>query len=356
MEIKLKYLRSDVDARGNVRNYARTKGRSIRLREPPGTPKFLEEYQAALEVLKGKQKTPGKTDQIGTLGWLAEQWHRSPQFTNTDKRQQRMRILVMRHTLEEPTKPGSPHKFADCPIASFTADHVRLLRNRKKDTPSAANRRVAELRKMFEWGVEDCAERVKRNVVKDVAGLKYDKEGFTAWSEEEIDQFEAFWPIGSIPRLALSIGLYLGVRRSDAVLLGPLLVKDGDVTFVPQKTRRKKKVLTLPILPILQNVIDKTSATGTNTWLVTQYGKPFTAPGFGNWFRDKCNAAGLPERTFHGLRSAGAERVAENGGTEKEMMDIYGWTKADLASYYARKANQKKIAANAMHKLIKKGS
>ena len=38
------------------------------------------------------------------------------------------------------------------------------------------------------------------------------------------------------------------------------------------------------------------------------------------------------------------------------MMDIFGWTKADLAAYYARKANQKKIAGDAMHKLIPTGS
>jgi hypothetical protein len=38
------------------------------------------------------------------------------------------------------------------------------------------------------------------------------------------------------------------------------------------------------------------------------------------------------------------------------MLDIFGWTKAELAAYYARKANQKKIAGAAMHKLVKKGS
>jgi hypothetical protein len=46
----------------------------------------------------------------------------------------------------------------------------------------------------------------------------------------------------------------------------------------------------------------------------------------------------------------------ENGATEKQMMDIFGWTKSDLAAYYARGANQPKIAGGAMHTLVKKAS
>jgi hypothetical protein len=61
-------------------------------------------------------------------------------------------------------------------------------------------------------------------------------------------------------------------------------------------------------------------------------------------------------RTAHGARKVAAETAAENGGTEKQMLDTFGWTKADLATYYARKANQKKIAGGAMHTLVKKGS
>jgi integrase len=149
--------------------------------------------------------------------------------------------------------------------------------------------------------------------------------------------------------------MFTGVRRSDAVLLGPPMVEDGAITFTPQKTRRQKKVLTLPILNVLQQVLEKTPH-GLKTWLVTSHGKSFTANGFGNWFRDRCDEAGLPECTAHGIRKIAAETGAENGATEKQMMDIFGWTKTDLAGYYARRANQKKIAGDAMHLLVKKGS
>jgi integrase len=293
---------------------------------------------------------------VGTLGWLAEQYYKSPQFAVIDKRQQRVRPAGDARPAGRAAQEGSKHRIYDCPIWEFTSDHVRLLRNRRKDAPSVANKRVGELRKMFAWGVEECSTWVKRNVATDVAPLKYEKEGFRAWTHEDVVKFEAYWPVGSAPRLALAIMLYTGVRRSDVVLLGPPMVKDGSITFMPQKTRRSKKVLTLPILSVLQDVIDKTPTIGMKTFLVTHQGNPFTAPGFGNWFREKCDMVGLKECSAHGVRKIAAETVAENGGIEKQMMDIFGWNKSDLAAYYARKANQKKIASDAMHKMIPTGS
>jgi integrase len=316
----------------------------------------MAEYQAAFERLND---APGAStadlSHVGTLGWLAHQYQQAHEFTSTDSRQQRMRVLVMRSILNETTKPGSKFQFFDCPISEFTADHVRLLRDRKKETPAAANRRVAEMRKMFAWAVEERRQWVKRNVAAEVKGLKREVIGFIAWTEDDVAKFEARWPIGSMPRLALAIIMFLGVRRSDAVRLGPPMVEDGSITFMPQKTRRQKKTLTLPILDVLQQVLDRT-AHGLKTWLIHKRGESFTAAGFGNWFRERCDEAGLPECTAHGIRKIAAETAAENGATEKQMMEIFGWTKADLAAYYARKANQKKIAGAAMHKLVKKGS
>jgi integrase len=188
-----------------------------------------------------------------------------------------MRANVMRSILDEPTKQGSKFKFVDCPISEFTADHVRLFRNRKQDTPAAANRRVAELRKMLAWAVEERGQWVKRNVAAEVKSLKREVKGFIAWTPEEIAKFEAHWPVGSMPRLAVAIMLFTGVRRSDAVLLGPPMVKDASITFAPQKTRRQKKFLTLPILDVLQQVLDKTPH-GLKTWLVHSKGSRSQQP------------------------------------------------------------------------------
>ena len=85
---------------------------------------------------------------------------------------------------------------------------------------------------------------------------------------------------------------------------------------------------------------------------MTAFGKPFTAKGFGNWFRKRCNEAGLRHCAFHGLRKAGATIAAENGATEHQLMAIYGWESPKQAALYTRKANRKRLAGDAMHLLI----
>ena len=62
------------------------------------------------------------------------------------------------------------------------------------------------------------------------------------------------------------------------------------------------------------------------TFLVTAQGKSFSAAGFGNWFREICNEAGLPKRcTSHGLRKAAATRLADRGATTTQLMAWFGW-------------------------------
>ena len=60
----------------------------------------------------------------------------------------------------------------------------------------------------------------------------------------------------------------------------------------------------------LAQVIDATPS-GHLTFLVTEFGKPFTEAGFGNWFREQCDMANLRHCSFHGLRKAASVRLAE---------------------------------------------
>jgi len=84
-------------------------------------------------------------------------------------------------------------------------------------------------------------------------------------------------------------------------------------------------------------------------YIATAYGKPFTANGFGNWFRDRCDEAGLELCAAHGLRKAGATIAADNGATEFELMSIYRRESPSEAARYTRKANRKRIAARSIH-------
>lgn len=80
-----------------------------------------------------------------------------------------------------------------------------------------------------------------------------------------------------------------------------------------------------PILPVLYAMIDATKPTGLLTYLVTEFGKPFTGNGFGDEMRDWCDAAGLPPCSAHGLRKAGALFASDNGAADQQLISLYGW-------------------------------
>jgi len=89
------------------------------------------------------------------------------------------------------------------------------------------------------------------------------------------------------------------------------------------------------------------------SYLVTEWGRPYASPkAFANRFKSWCRQAGLPHCTAHGLRKAGATRAANNHATEYQLMAMYGWDSPKQAALYTRKANRKRLAAEAMHKLI----
>ena len=62
-------------------------------------------------------------------------------------------------------------------------------------------------------------------------------------------------------------------------------------------------------------------------------------------------AAGLTNRSAHGLRKAAANVAAKNGATEAELDAIFGWTDRRMASHYTKAANRKKLAHRGVAKL-----
>ena len=199
----------------------------------------------------------------------------------------------------------------------------------------------------------DRGEPSQHNPAREVPNLRpTNPEGFHTWTLEEVWQFEARHPIGTKARLALALLLYTGVRRSDAVRLGRQMERAGRLCFKEKKGQAQRvKDREIPILTELRSVIDATPS-GHLNYITTAFGKPYTPAGFGNWFRRRCDEAGLHHCSAHGLRKAGATIAAENGATEHQLMAIYGWESPKQAAIYTRKANRKRLAAGAMHLLV----
>ena len=327
------------DRHGRERIYFRRAAQKrVPLRGPLGTEQFEQDYRAALATAE-----PASTVSTGrTYKWLCLQYYRSADFKQLGPGTQRTRQLIIEHTWAEPLAPGSTVLIGDCPLDRFTAKIVRVLRDRKMKLPHAASGRVKILRRIFKWAME--TELVEANPARDVQYLKTRDGGYHTWTDVEIAQFEAHWPVGTKPRLALALLRYLGVRRSDVVRIGKQHVRDG---WLKLTTKKCPTLLELPIpAPLLR--IMEASPTGDLNFLATEYGKAFTEAGFGGWFRAQCDAA-LPQCSAHGLRKAAATELAEAGASAHQLMSWFGWKSLKEAERYTRAANQKKLAGSIVH-------
>jgi hypothetical protein len=92
------------------------------------------------------------------------------------------------------------------------------------------------------------------------------------------------------------------------------MVQDGALHF---RAGKGGKAMTLPIHPRLQTVLEGVPGP---TFLINGLERPFTAAGFGNWFRDRCNEAGLEGYSAQGLLTIGANA----GLTDRQLMAITG--------------------------------
>jgi integrase len=92
------------------------------------------------------------------------------------------------------------------------------------------------------------------------------------------------------------------------------------------------------------------------TFLLTEFGAPFSAAGFGNWFRDRWNEAGLPHCSAHGLRKACATRLANAGCTTEQIKAITGHKTLSEVARYTKVADQERNAKQALANLLRSES
>jgi integrase len=231
-------------------------------------------------------------------------------------------------------------------VADLRYSHADAILATMAHTPAAANNLRKVLIRLMDFAVK--TEMATRNPVRATRTFKTNPEGWHTWTEAEIEQFEQRHILGTKARLALALLLYTGQRRSDVVRLGRQHIRDGKITLTQQKTHSK---LTLPVHSELAAAIEAMPRHEHLTFLVTSFGKPFTAAGFGNWFRDRCDEAGLPQCSAHGLRKAISRRMAEMGLSHSQGKAVTGHVTDKEFTRYSRAADQERLAEQAMANL-----
>jgi len=129
----------------------------------------------------------------------------------------------------------------------------------------------------------------------------------------------------------------------------PSNMRNGRLIFAYSKNKTE---MNIPVAAPLAETIAATPMIGVKTFLVTEYGKPFTAAGFGNWFRERCDEAGLPHCTAHGMRKAFLRRMAEAGCSEDYIASISGHRDMREIRKYLQAANRTRMATEGMAKTL----
>ena len=335
--IKLEHVNGIKGRDGRVRYYFRRRGsKNVRLPGQPGSAEFMDAYAAALA---GNERIDigASRAKPGTVAATVGKYLRSTAFSNLAPETQRIRRLTLERFREE---------HGDKSVATLKREHVQNMVTAKAAKPSAARNFLNTLRALMVFAIDDGIRTDDPTL--GVKRAKIRTTGYRAWSEDDIAAFEATHPLGSRARLALALLLYTGQRRGDVIRMGRQHI-DGDMINVRQQ--KTGTVLAIPLQPSLRDVIDATPSDHL-TFLTTSAGKPFTAGGFTNWFRDMCNEAGLPKGTSaHGLRKAACRRLAEAGCSAKEIAAISGHVSLREIERYTKSADQKRMARSAINRL-----
>lgn len=332
MKVSLRYIHEYRDQHGTLKRYFRRAGSpKVRLPGEPGSAEFVAAYSAALAGQTIEKQPVGATRlQPGTVGRAIAEYYQHNSFLALAPGTRKMRRAILERFRAQD---------GDKPLALMQQIHIARKLGAMK--PFAARNWLKTLRGLMAFavatGLREDDPTTGFKPVKAKAGTIH------TWTEDEIEIFERHYAVGTRPRLAMALLLYTAARRSDAVKLGPQNARSGRIRYRQQKTGR---TLVIPIHPQLQEIIAALPRDHL-TFLIAAGGKPFTAAGFGNWFRECCNAAGLAHCSAHGLRKAQARRLAEAGCSAHEIASITGHLTLSEVQRYTDAANQSKLADSA---------
>lgn len=339
-----RYCSWNHDQRGNVYVRFRRAGYSVNLHAQPGTPEFDRQYADAL--LNNRTVSGMSRVKPGSMKALAVQYYASPEFRGLRE----ATCTTYRGIIERflANKDAGGGRIGDRRVDRLERRHLKTIIGAMSDRPQAANNLLSVLRRMLTLAVD--VGMIETNPAWNLKGYPSKTAGFHTWTDEELNRFEAHHPRGSKARLAYALMLYTTSRRGDVINLGRqhLMVQGGTrrLRYTQSKTGA---VVDMPVHPALWNEL--ASQAGGMIFLLTEYGKPFTRAGFGNWFRARCNEAGLAHCSAHGLRKAGARRMAEAGRTANQIGAITGHQTLGEIERYTRAASRARLADAAVTSL-----
>jgi integrase len=335
---RLKYLHAFIDRHGKARYYFRRNGKRTPLPGSLGSKEFLDAYAACLA--DQPSKSPRRAAAApGTFAALAIGYYGSPKYLDLAPSSRANYRRVIDGFLEE-----HGHRRVD----QIQREHIDAIIGKMADRPGAAIVLLKRIRTLVRYAVS--IKWLRHDPT--LGATSYRSKEFHTWTEKELAQFEARWPEGSRQRLAYALLLYSGQRGSDVFRMSYAHIEGDTIEVVQQKTGQEESDEKL-VIPMHGNLRRELALAKREhvVILTTAFGKPFTLKGFGNFVSDAIRAADLPARCkAHGLRKAAARRLAEAGCTAKQIQAITGHRSLEEVERYTRKADQMRLARQAVAK------
>jgi integrase len=333
--LKLDYVHEYRDRHGKLRRYFRRPGfKRIALPGTPGSDEFMAAYQLALAGQPARIEIGAGRTKPGTVNAAIVGYYSSVAFRSLAASTQKLQRSILERFRAE---------HGDKRIALLPRDFI--VRTLGRRSPSVARNWLKTLRALLQFAImegfraDDPTQGVKPPRIK--------SDGFHTWTEDEIAQYEARHPISTKARLAFALLLYTAQRRGDVIRMGRQHVRNGMIAVRQQKTGAMLQI------PIHTKLLEALGASSDKhlTFLTTEFGKPFSFAGFGNWFRERCNEANLPKRcSAHGLRKAACRRLAEAGCTAHQIRAISGHASLREVERYTTAADQAELARQAFER------
>lgn len=305
-------------------------GKGKRTRLPaPNDPSFKAAYRAALT---GGAPLPVPKVYENTLQWLWERYtSESAKWAGYSAATQKQQRLIMEKVLKANARSA---------LSTFTQDVIQAGIDRRHETPALAANFLKVMRGMFGW-----ARRMRLVDADPTIGVElptYKSGGFPAWKIEDVVAFRNAHAIGTPERLAMELMLLAGLRRSDVVVVGLQHIQGRVLSIDTAKTGAR---ITVELSDDLFEAIEATPRRGLHL-VESSLGRPFTKESFGNWFRDRCNDAGV-KKSAHGLRKLSATLAAEGGAATHQLLAQYGWTNISTAEIYTKGVDRKRLGIEA---------
>jgi integrase len=216
------FVQAWVDREGRVHRYFRRPGyRRVPLPGLPGSPEFNRAYEAALEAPTlpvGAKRTKPGTANAAIAGY----------YTSLEFRSLAAGTQVIRRQILERFRA----KHGDKPISLMPQKFIAHEMSQMK--PLVARNWLKTIRGVMQFCLAQ--EMCAADPTQGVKPPRAKSDGFHTWTDAEIEQFEAKHPVGTMARLALAIGVYTGLRRGDAVRVGPQHLRDGVLAVRQEKT------------------------------------------------------------------------------------------------------------------------